>query len=69
MDDELIPVFMASAYDFELYEDGEWRVWQDGHVVVSGAFNRRDLSNLAETAIRVEQSRVGLYDNDRTGEQ
>lgn len=69
MDEELTAVFTSSWLDFELYEDGEWRVWQDGKVIVSGAFSQRDLSNLAETALRVERSRVGLYDNDRYGEQ
>jgi hypothetical protein len=64
-DDDLVPVFIASMYDFELYEDGEWRVWQDGKVIVSGAFGRRDLSNLAETAVRIEQSKIGLFDDDR----
>ena len=65
-DDDLVPVFIASMYDFELYEDGEWRVWQDGKVIVSGAFSRRDLSNLAENAIRIEQSKIGLFGDERT---
>ncbi|MDR6172616.1 hypothetical protein QE359_003645 [Curtobacterium sp. SORGH_AS776] len=65
MDDELVPIFIASMYDFELYEDGEWRVWQDGKVVVSGAFSRRDLSNLAEDALRIERSKIGLLGDDR----
>lgn len=64
-DDDLIPVFISSWYDFELYEDGEWRVWQDGKVIVSGAFSRRDLSSLAEIAIRIEQSKVGMHGDDR----
>jgi hypothetical protein len=64
--DDLTPVFIANMLDFELYEDGEWRVWQDGKVIVSGAFSRRDLSNLAEAAIRVEQSKIGLFGDDRT---
>lgn len=63
---DLAPVFTSRFDDFELYEDGEWRAWQDGRVIASGAFNRRDLTELAETAIRVEQSKVGLYDDDRT---
>ncbi|MDK8171721.1 hypothetical protein QP735_04180 [Curtobacterium citreum] len=66
---DLHAVFESSMYDFDLCEDGSWRAWQDGHVVASGAFNRRDLSNLAEAALRLEQTRIGLYANDRTGEQ
>lgn len=65
MDDDLVPIFIASMYDFELYEDGEWRVWQDGKVIASGAFSRRDLSELAEDARRIERSKIGLLGDDR----
>lgn len=63
------PVFTTADYDFELFVDGSWKAWQDGKVMSEGAFSRRELTVLAETAIRVEQSKVGLYDNDRIGEQ
>lgn len=66
---DLQAVFESSMYDFDLCEDGSWRAWQDGHVVASGAFTSRDLSNLAEEALRLEQSRIGLHDNDRYGAQ
>lgn len=66
---ELHAVFESSMYDFDLCEDGTWRAWVDGHVVASGAFSRSDLGNLAEEAFRLEQSRIGLYANDRNGEQ
>ncbi len=66
---DLTTVFESSMYDFDLYEDGSWAAWQDGAIIASGAFNSRDLSNLAEEALRLEQSRIGLYDNDRAGEQ
>lgn len=63
--EDLTPIFIANMLDFELYKDGEWRVWQDGKVIASGAFDRRDLTNLAETSVRIEQSKVGLFDDDR----
>jgi hypothetical protein len=63
------PVFTTADYDFELFFDGSWKAWQEGKVMAEGAFSRRELTDLAETAIRVEQSKVGLYDNDRIGEQ
>lgn len=69
MDDERIPVFISEIPDFEMFDDGDWQVWADGRVIASGSFTRRDLSNLAEEMIRVGQSKVGLYDNDRIGEQ
>jgi hypothetical protein len=69
MEDERVPIFIAEFYDFEMFDDGDWQVWGDGRVVASGSFTRRDLSNLAEEMIRVEQSKIGLYDNDRIGEQ
>lgn len=66
---ELHAVFESSMYDFDLCEDGSWRVWEDGHVVASGAFNRRDLGNLAEEALRLRQMKSNLYANDRYGAQ
>jgi hypothetical protein len=66
---DLHAVFESSMYDFDLCEDGTWRAWLDGHVVASGAFSRSDLGSLAEEALRLEQSRVGLYVNDRYGAQ
>jgi len=63
MDDE--PIFQSADYDFELFDDGSWKCWSDGVVVANGAFSRRDMSNLAEDALRIERSKVGLFDDDR----
>lgn len=64
MNDE--PIFQSSDFDFELFSDGSWKCWTDGAVVANGAFSRRDLNNLAEDAIRIERSKVGMYDDERT---
>jgi hypothetical protein len=64
MDDE--PIFQSADYDFELFPDGSWKAWADGAVVANGAFSRRELSNLAEDALRIERSKIGMYDDDRT---
>lgn len=63
------PVFTTADYDYELFQDGSWKAWADGKVMAEGAFSRRELTDLAETAIRIDQSKVGMYDNDRIGEQ
>jgi hypothetical protein len=67
MDDD--PLFQSADYDFELFPDGSWKCWADGVVVANGAFSRRDMNALAEDLIRVERSKVGMYANDRYGDQ
>jgi hypothetical protein len=69
MDDERIPVFISEFYDFEMFDDGDWQVWADGRAIASGSFTRRDLANLPDEMMRVGLSKIGLYDNDRIGEQ
>lgn len=59
------PIFQSADYDFELFSDGSWKAWADGAVVADGAFSGRDLSNLAEDALRIERSKIGIYDDDR----
>lgn len=66
---DLHAVFESSMYDFDLCEDGSWRAWQDGHVVASGAFSRHDLWKLSDTAYGLHENKIGLFANDRTGEQ
>lgn len=67
MDD--VPLFQSADYDFEMFDDGSWKAWADGVVVANGAFSLRDMNALAEDLIRVERSKVGMYANDRYGEQ
>jgi len=63
MDDE--PLFQSADYDFEMFDDGSWKAWAEGVVVANGAFSLRDMNALAEDLIRVERSKVGMYDDDR----
>lgn len=63
------PLFQSADYDFEMFEDGSWKAWTDGAVVANGAFSLRDMNALAEDLIRVERSKVGMYANDRYGDQ
>ena len=63
MDDD--PLFQSADYDFEMFDDGSWKAWSDGAVVANGAFSLRDMNALAEDLIRVERSKVGMYEDDR----
>lgn len=61
--------FESADGEFVLYMDGSWDAMQDGVRVHGSAFTTFDMDALAEDLIRVERSRVGMHDNDRTGEQ
>lgn len=63
------PIWTSSDGEFLFYEDGSWDAAQDGQRVHGSAFSRLEMFDLAEELIRIGQSRVGLYDNDRAGEQ
>lgn len=63
------PVFTTADYDWELFEDGSWKAWQDGRVVANGEFRPAELSVLYDELVHIDSRRVGMYDNDRLGEQ
>ncbi len=61
--------FESDDGEFVIYADCSWSAMQDGKVVHGSAFSKADLSRLSEETLRLERSRIGLYDNDRYGAQ
>ncbi|PZF11746.1 hypothetical protein [Curtobacterium sp. MCLR17_034] len=66
-DDE--PVFQSADYDFELFEDGSWKAWDEGVVVANGEFRRWELDALAADLIRLDGIKAAVNANDRYGDQ
>lgn len=63
------PIYETADGQFALYEDGSWDALQDGRLVFSGAFDRREMYALSEELLRVAHTRINMGNNDRYGDQ
>lgn len=63
------PAFESDDGEFVMHSDGSWDALQDGRIIHSGAFARSDMHRLEEIMWPLNQSRINLHANDRTGAQ